>query len=121
MAGTILFPREPHWIAGLHGYYPIVNRTRAAVSEDEKRLVEPLFETIEQGGLDIIALDEDVSPEAFNAFYRATKREYGRCLASEAEARMPEGFYAGIMAAWAQLIEILEADSRCRVESGPSA
>ena len=118
MAGMILFPNEGHWYCGTHGFYPIISRTRAAVPEEEKGLVEPLFEMIEQGSLDLIALDEDVSPEAFNAFYRATKQEYQRCLVSETEARMPEGYYAGIMEAWAKLIDILEADPRCQVGSG---
>jgi hypothetical protein len=120
MAGSILFPMEPHWTIGSHGFFPILDRIRAAVPETGKQLIEPLFEPLDQG-FQFLALDGDVSQEAFNAFYQVAEREYRRCIASEPEARMPEGFYAGIMDCWADLIKRLEADPRCRPESDSGA
>lgn len=116
MAGTILFPSEPHWTVGSHGFFPVIDRIRAAVPDPWSHLVEPLFGPIDQG-FPFIALDDDVTPEAFRAFYQVAAREYRRCLGSEAEARMPEGGYRGIMECWAQLIGLLEADPRSRART----
>jgi hypothetical protein len=120
MAGTILFPSKPHWTVGSHGFFPVIDRIRAAVPDTWRHLVGPLFEPIDQG-FQFIALDEDVTPEAFHAFYRVTVQEYRRCLGSEAEARMPEGYYSGIMECWTDLIGLLEADPRSRGMDAPIA
>ncbi len=111
MAGTILFESERHWTVGSHGFFPVVDRIRAATPEALKHLIEPLFEPIDHG-FQFIALDEDATPESFRAFYLVTLKEYRRCLASEAEARLPQGFYRTIMECWSVLIRLLESDPR---------
>ncbi len=120
MAGTILFSSEPHWTVGSHGFFPVLDRIRAAVPETWRHLVEPLFEPIDQG-FQFIALDEHATPESFLAFYKVTDQEYRRCLESEAEAKMPEGYYSGIMECWSDLVRLLEADPRSRGLDAPPA
>ena len=110
MAGSILFPNEPHWSAGSQAFWPIVDRIRAAVPNESRRLVEPLFEPAEV--FQFIELGEDVSAEAFLCFAQVARSEFERCSRSEEEAQFPIGCYQGIIDRWSELVTRLESDCR---------
>lgn len=118
MGATILFPQEPHWSVGSHGFWPIVDRIRASLTESDRLLVEPLFEPAEV--FQFIDLGEDVSPEAFWCFARAAISEFERCSKSEEAAQLPHKYYPGIMDCWAELVRRLEADDRWIAAKSPS-
>lgn len=117
MSATILFPRDPHWLVGSHIFWPIVDRIHAALPEPCRLLVEPLFEPSEV--FQFISLDEDVSAEAFRCFAWAARSEFDRCLQSEREARLPHGYYQGIMDHWSELVLLLESDRRWCPKAAP--
>lgn len=111
MGGAFIFPNGEIFSLGSHGFYPIVDRVRAAASTDESRMIEPIVRPTDEG-FDFLALDEEIAPLAFHAFYGIASREYARCTASNALAKMHPDFYDGIIAAWSELLRRMRADPR---------
>lgn len=109
--GTVHFPGNQLWSVGSHAFWPIVDRIRAAVPEVCRPLIEPLYGG-ETEAYQMIVLDEYVSAATFRCFAWAARSEFERCSRSEAEARLPAVYYPVIMDCWAELVRLLEADSR---------
>ena len=72
---SIIFPGNRCWSVGSHVFFPIIDRIRAALSDDCAARLASVFEPLDRG-FQFIALDDEVGPEAFQCFYRAAKGEY---------------------------------------------
>jgi hypothetical protein len=112
MAAAFIFPNRKVFSLGNHGFYPIVDRIRAAASADESRIIESIVRPTDEG-FDFLTLDEEIAPQAFRAFYRIASREYARCAESNEAAKVHPDYYDRIMAAWSELLRRMRTDSRC--------
>ncbi len=121
MAGAILISESARgWsVAGLT-FEVVADLTRSEFSMAERDVVAKIYMSMDDG-FDCLSLME-LDRKDFNCFYHHTKTAFLRCqgegCCANAEFRIPDDFYDGIMNYWAELLCKLEADERFEGKAG---
>lgn len=111
MAGFIHIKNDTGLPINSVAFNAIVEFSRIFFSEIEENLVRNIYAPIDEGGMNMISLDEE-GKEEFNAFYNGIKRAYDSCNDSGKCGNLDNQYFSGAMQSWRELLELLENDTR---------
>jgi hypothetical protein len=103
MAGTILVSEGHSLPTDSFTYHFIVEKTRPHFLAEEQHILKKIYHGEDDAALMFISV-RDVDKNDFNIFYRATKEGYQKALIDYPETTKT--------VAWAELLDILQADPR---------
>lgn len=111
MAGYVHITNDVGLSMSTISFNAIVEFPRKYFDSDSKEFESEIYEPVDEGDMDFISLIEQGS-SGFMAFYKAVNAAYeeserlGRC------GNLEEQFYSMVMKTWAELLDLLRADSR---------
>lgn len=111
MAGFIHIKDDNGFSVNSIAFNAIVEFSRKFFSEVEKKLVRDIYSPVDEGGMDMVSLDEE-NEDGFNTFYRGVKKAYDNCIISGKCGSLDPQYFTGVMSAWRELLELLEKDER---------
>ncbi len=111
MAGFIHIDGDNGLSVNSIAFNAIAEFSRNYFSNQDKELVRDIYSPIDEGGMDIISLDEEGEDE-FNAFYRGIKSAFDECKSLGKCGGLEMQYFGSVMRAWEELIHMLEVDKR---------
>lgn len=111
MAGFIHIDGDNGLSVNSVAFNAIAELSRNYFSNQDKELVREIYSPIDEGGMDIISLDEE-RKEAFNAFYRGIKTAFEECKLLGKCGELEPQYFSSVMTSWDELIHLLERDER---------
>jgi hypothetical protein len=111
MAGYVHITKDVGLSMSTISFNAIVEFPRKYFDSDSKEFESEIYEPVDEGGMDFISLIEQEA-SGFMVFYKVVNAAYkeserlGRC------GNLDDQFYGMVMNTWAELLELLRADSR---------
>ncbi len=110
MAGTAIISSKVAWTVGLRFFDPIIDRIRENFPQDEPSLLDEIFSSTFDNGLDIVSI-ENCKKDEFIKFHDIAKRQYA-IFSNDETLRRSSILFNGILECWLDLIQLLEEDPR---------
>ena len=111
MAGFIHIKDDAGFPVNSIAFNAIVEFSRQFFSEKDKELVRDIYSPVDEGGMNMVSLDEE-GKDSFNAFYRGIKKAYDSCDERGKCGELEAQYFSSVMEAWKELLELLEGDER---------
>lgn len=111
MAGYIDIDEQRGFSLGSIPFMNIVDLTRESFKPNEEKYIEEIYDIYDNGGQDIISLEEQNS-EGFNIFFKATNTSYQTYKQKFEHGSLKSEFAKITLDCWQEFIDILRNDKR---------
>lgn len=111
MAGFVQIKDETGFPMATMTFNAIAELSRKNIETIGQGVYEKVYETLDQGGLDILTLDA-LDKNEYMLCVKSIEASYANCLAAKRCGDLDAAYYASVMSTWDEFVGFLKKDSR---------